>query len=106
MSEFIELLPDTELQKLEKANAILKEMVLTQKEIKEVDVVAKLDKLYRSDEENSKAFEYLISKRKNNVPLCGLKTADDISGFNNVVPKMFCDLIRAIENGDLIWKDA
>jgi hypothetical protein len=45
-----------------------------------------------------------FNKRSNGL-FCGLNKSSN-NEFNHFIPKMFCDLLDAIERGDLTFKDA
>jgi hypothetical protein len=65
----------------------------------------RLDNIIKIEIDMSKANDKLQEFiEKNPNKLCSLSKDNNI-GFNHFIPKMFCDLLDAIDSGKLIFKE-
>jgi hypothetical protein len=68
----------------------------------QLDAIKIVDKLYQLQEETDRANSKLHKFQKEHQ-LCRLKRTDN--NFRFVVTDVFCNLLDAIERGDLLWKE-
>lgn len=100
-SKFIELISDEELEKLREAVKLTKELAIFNRES---NIRKTFDDLYGLKNDCDRIF-LTINKMQQKNKLCKIKMNNE-ERFNYSVPNMLYSLLNAIENGDLIFKDA